>query len=42
MVDIRRCDCFGEEIPVNWKSIGISFDDFFEKLIEGRGYRWYL
>ena|SRR5258708_7044962 len=35
-------DCFGEEIPINWKSIGDSFSEFLEKLIDQKGKKFWL
>ena len=35
-------DCFGEEIPINWKHIGDSFCSFLEKIIDQRGKKFWL
>ena len=35
-------DCFGEEIPANWNSIGNSFSDFLEELIDQKGKKFWL
>ncbi len=35
-------DCFHEEIPINWNSIGNSFELFLEELISVNGKKFYL
>ena len=35
-------DAFGEEIPANWNSIGNSFSQFLEHLIDQRGRKFWL
>jgi hypothetical protein len=35
-------DCFGEETPANWNSIGNSFSDFLRELIDQRGKRFWM
>jgi len=35
-------DAFGEEIPANWNSIGSSFSEFLENLIEEKGKKFWL
>lgn len=35
-------DCFGEEIPLNWRPIEPSFDIFLEKLIDHKGEKYWL
>lgn len=35
-------DCFGEEVPSNWKAIKISFDSFLEKLLDEKGRKFWL
>lgn len=35
-------DCFGEEIPLNWRRIASSFDIFLEKLIDHKGRKYWL
>ncbi len=35
-------DCFGEEVPANWKPIGTSFDGFLERILDEKGRKFYL
>jgi hypothetical protein len=35
-------DCYHDDLPKNWTFISNSFDDFLEKLIDAKGYRYWL
>jgi len=35
-------DCFHEEVPSNWRTIGSSLDDFLERLTKEKGKKFWL